>query len=279
MFMTFGFGLFGLIVGSFLNVVVLRHGARTLGGRSACMSCGREIAWFDLVPVFSWLALRGRCRHCGSSISVQYLLVEAATATLFGLIGAAPFFDVFYKLLFCVIGAILIAIAAYDIRHTIIPDAWVYTFDVAAFFVMGPLMFLGPSISTSWLVYVLAGPLAALPLFALWFVSGGRWMGFGDVKLALGIGWLLGPLYGIGAIFFAFIIGGLFSTPLLIVSSQWWRGLVRRFTPTSTSEKSAAGFTMKSEVPFGPFLICSCVLFWMLIVRGIDPVALVVPLL
>ncbi|MDO8561738.1 MAG: prepilin peptidase, partial [bacterium] len=84
------FGLFGLIIGSFLNVLIVRGGVRALSGRSACMSCGRGIPWYDLIPVFSWVLLRGRCRFCRSKISVQYPLVELTTALLFAALGASP---------------------------------------------------------------------------------------------------------------------------------------------------------------------------------------------
>src|SRR4051812_42460706 len=91
MVLSFVFGIFGLIIGSFLNVLILRHGERSLGGRSACMSCGRTLKWFDLIPVFSWLALLGRCRTCKKKISVQYPIVEATTAILFAAVGSAFF--------------------------------------------------------------------------------------------------------------------------------------------------------------------------------------------
>jgi leader peptidase (prepilin peptidase)/N-methyltransferase len=81
------FGILGLCMGSFLNVVILRRGRRAFSGRSSCMSCAKTLAWYDLVPVVSWVFLRGRCRACGSSISIQYPLVEGATAILFAFFG------------------------------------------------------------------------------------------------------------------------------------------------------------------------------------------------
>ena len=81
------FGILGLCVGSFLNVVILRGGMEASRGRSACMSCAKTLAWYDMVPVASWVFLRGRCRACGSAISIQYPIVEAATAILFALYG------------------------------------------------------------------------------------------------------------------------------------------------------------------------------------------------
>ncbi len=256
------FGGFGLIIGSFLNVLILRHGFKSAGGRSACPHCHHALAWYDMFPVLSWIALRGKCRYCRGRISIQYPLVEAATAAVFMLIAVAPFpVDIFYRTLFCAIAALLIAIFVYDLYHTIIPDAWAYLFDGLAFFTMGPLyLALGPE-APLWL-YVLAGPFAALPLFLLWFISKGEWMGFGDVKLALGIGWLLGATLGVFSVFFAFVIGAVFFMPLLILSSDWWRSMVGGFTPTPNSSSLVWGFTMKSEIPFGPFLITSCLLLW-----------------
>jgi len=282
------FGLFGLIIGSFLNVVVLRHGAKSLGGRSACMSCGKPIAWYDNIPVVSWLYLRGRCRMCGSAISVQYPLVEISTALLFAFLAAGELshvplaFDLpglvhLYATLalYCFVGALLISISVYDIRHTIIPDRWVYLF--ALFALASSFFGISPGYN-SVLLLLAAGPIGALPLFALWAVSGGRWMGFGDVKLALGIGWLLGPVSGLFAVFFAFILGACVSVPLLGLSSPYLHALVRRFTPTLASSKGLLGFTMGSEIPFGPFLVCSCIIVWLFLINGIELWRIFVPL-
>ena len=134
-------GLFGLIIGSFINVLVLRYPARSLGGRSMCMSCGGEIAWYDNIPLFSWIFLRGHCRRCGSAISVQYPLVEATTGAIFALVSASSDISAGISGLYAAallipmlfIAALLIAIATYDIKHTIIPDAWAYTFAATAF--------------------------------------------------------------------------------------------------------------------------------------------------
>ena len=279
------FGAFGLIVGSFLNVVILRSGVGSLTGRSSCMSCGAQIRAYDLVPVFSWLLLRGKCRACGSGISIQYPLVELATALLFALIGGAPFpVGMLYRALFCIIIAILIAITVYDFRHTIIPDAWAYTFAGMSFFVMGPLLMLLSPPGSDIVFYLFAGPIAASPLFFLWAISQGRWMGLGDVKLAFGIGWLLGPVPGIFSVMAAFVLGALIMVPLLLVTRiSESIGKNIRCTPLENKEdhvfttilqnryaqivnflrlNSLTGLTMKSEVPFGPFLIASCLIVW-----------------
>ncbi|QQG38224.1 MAG: prepilin peptidase [Candidatus Kaiserbacteria bacterium] len=254
------FALFGLIVGSFLNVLILRWGKEGIGGRSRCPVCKRELAWFDLIPIFSWIFLRGRCRTCGARISIQYPLVEGATALTFALIGASPV-PLTLQLFALPIAALLIAIAVYDLYHTIIPDVWAY---VAAVLSLAAAL-TAPAASDNALEIVLSGPIAAAPLFLLWLVSRGRWMGLGDGKLALTLGWLLGFPAGLIAVFFAFVLGALVSVPLLLLSHAPASG----FTPTADSENRRPRFTMKSEIPFGPFLIASCFILWFMQMYGV----------
>lgn len=246
------FGLFGLIVGSFLNVLILRYPERGVGGRSACMSCGTQIRWYDNVPVFSWLMLRGKCRDCHARISIQYPLVEALVAILFALIGGSTL-ALPAQIAACMIAALLVAIAVYDFRHTVIPDPWVYAFALLALF--SQLLF-GPHPDA---LTFLSGAIVAAPLFALWLYSRGAWMGFGDVKFAVGMGWLLGAVYGVAALFLAFVVGAVVGVGLIA------------FTHTRTSAKGESGFTMKSEIPFGPFLVASTFILWLLLIYAIDP--------
>jgi leader peptidase (prepilin peptidase)/N-methyltransferase len=255
------FAVFGSVVGSFLNVLVLRKGVLSLSGRSHCPSCGKTIAAYDLIPIFSWIYLRARCRYCGSRISAQYPLVEAGTAVLFALVGAAAFPDflfsglaVFRLSVGLIVVSLLVAITVYDFRHTIIPDEWSYSFALLAA-ILGLL--LSPTLGT-----LIAGPMAALPLFFLWFVSRGKWMGLGDPKLALGIGWLLGFPLGVVAVFFSFILGSLVLIPVMLYE--------RAVTHREGANTSDGGLTMKSEVPFGPFLIASCLIFWVLGLYGVE---------
>jgi len=300
----FFFGALGLIVGSFLNVVILRFGEKSVGGRSTCPSCNTQLRWYDLIPVLSWISLRGRCRSCHARISVQYPLVEAATAIFFALIAGAglPLYAMAVAL---TIISLLICIFVYDLYHKLIPDAWVWAFCILA------LVY--AVFSFEFLVFsLLAGPLAALPIFFLWALSYpfagfvGAWMGFGDVKLALGIGWLLplptviGLPLGLVAVFFAFIIGAVISACILLPFPhyvRWSRVLLgrahatrlvflcpvggrrdvhdvdKRDLPTMASNLDHtnldAGYTMKSEVPFGPFLIASCVLVWLSVLYNV----------
>lgn len=244
-FATFVF-LFGLIVGSFLNVLVFRlnTGESAVRGRSRCFSCGRALQVVDLIPLFSFLIQRGRCRSCGSKISLQYLLVEFMTGLSFLLIAYQLWnFDIALLLtypylllqgaLLMVIFSLLIAIAAYDFRHMIIPNQFVYPLILVAF-----LYISGSQTSGIW--NVAAGGGAFLFFAGLWFVSRGRWMGFGDAKLALAMGILLGPLLTPLAVMLAFWLGVLISVPIVL--------------------KQGGG--LKTQVPFGPFLVLAIVLAW-----------------
>src|SRR3989344_2846866 len=157
------FGLFGLIVGSFLNVVILRFGERSVGGRSACPHCNKQLQWFDMVPVLSFVFLRGKCRYCHAPISIQYPLVEAATGIFFVVIGASSL-SLISMLLALPIAALLICIFTYALKHKLIPDIWVWLFVTLAL--------MSTVFSFNFLVFgLLAGPIAALPILFLWYVS------------------------------------------------------------------------------------------------------------
>lgn len=260
--LSLALGLFGVIIGSFLNVVILRHGVRGLDGRSACGRCGHALAWYDLVPVASWIMVRGRCRYCGSAISAQYPLVETATGLLFW--GLSPVYalgPVALASAFVVV-ALLICIFVYDLHHTIIPDEWVFLAALASAVYAFTLL----PLTGGYLIWIASGALiASVPLLALWAISGGRWMGFGDVKLAAVMGLLLGPVSGLFAVFFAFILGSLTLVPLMAYA---------RVTHKVGEGSDPVGLTMKSEVPFGPFLVASTLIIWISLVYGYDIAAI-----
>ena len=244
---VFAYAGLGLIVGSFLNVLAVRfHDGRSLLGRSACMSCRRTLNWYDLIPVLSWIFIFGKCRQCGQHISILYPFTEALCGGVFILIGLAHLPTVPAILAFLV-SALLIAIARYDITHMLIPDVWVYLFAALSLLTV----FYAEDARTLFL-QILAGPLATAPFLALWFVSRGLWMGLGDAKLALGIGWLLGLEGGAVAVLGAFVLGAVVGLGLMSVS--WWCG--------KSSPGDGAWYTMKSEIPFGPFLVASCLFVW-----------------
>jgi leader peptidase (prepilin peptidase)/N-methyltransferase len=244
--------IFGTIIGSFLNVLVLRYntGVSAMKGRSFCFSCGKKLGPLELIPVFSFLFQKGRCRGCQSKISWQYPVVECLTGLLFvavfvkyaGLFGLL--FNPWYIFLSLFIIAVLVAITVYDFKHKIIPDGLVITFSILALLKIVADFFLINSTVTEtklhliW--YLVAGPILALPLFLIWFFSKGKWMGLGDPKLVLGIGWFLGPILGLSAIILAFWTGAVYGLILLILSKFKWHGLK---------------IDGKSEVPFAPFLI------------------------
>ncbi len=244
--------IFGTIIGSFLNVVIYRYNTGvTLGGRSKCFSCAKTLSWYELVPIFSFILQRGKCSDCKSKISIQYPAIELLTGILFVAILAtsnvlqniqiiSSILEIIPVIYFLLIASLLIVITVYDLHHMIIPNGLVYAFILLAFFALfidTSLNFVLPNT-----LDLLAGPILATPFALLWLLSHGKWMGFGDAKLALGIGWALGLYAGISAIIFAFWTGAIVGVFLLILKSR--------------------AFTMKSEIAFGPFLIFGMAIVW-----------------
>lgn len=242
----------GLIIGSFLNVVILRYNSgRSITGRSSCSSCGRELCWYDLIPLASFIAQRGRCRICGSRISCQYPIVELITGIVFAgvfvkVFTSYDFVSVFSAFIFfAVIWSLLVVISVYDIKHKIIPDGIVYAFD---FLALVTIFVNGVTVPA-----IVAGPLLALPFALLWLISKGTWMGLGDAKLIIGIGWLLGLRGGFSAVVWGIWIGAVLSIAFMLIQRI---SLVKNIHLFSKTER----FTMKSELPLGPFLIIGLVL-------------------
>lgn len=226
--------VFGTIIGSFLNVVVLRYGTgRSLGGRSTCAITGKTLRWFELIPILSFLIQGGRSRHGGGKLSWQYPLVEFFTGIGFVAIASKlvplmyfnPQSYLINVLFYFVIFSFVAIIFVYDWRHKIIPNDFVYPLMVLS---VAPIVF-----SSYPIAFLATGPIVALPMLALWFFTKGRGMGFGDVKLALPVGWLLGISGGFAALLLAFWIGAIFGIASIILHGAKW----------------------KSEIPFGPFMI------------------------
>ncbi len=225
----------GLVIGSFLNVVVWRvpRGESVVRPGSHCPRCGREIRGRDNVPVLSWLLLRGRCRDCGEPISLRYPVVEAVTGTLFALVawrlGADWELPAYLYLV-----AISVALALIDVDVRRLPDVIV----LPSYVVMAVLLLLPAALDGRW-DDLLRAAIGGLALFALYFVLAfinPRGMGFGDVKLAsvlgMALGWLGWGVLGVGA-FLGFLLGGLYGAVLIVVGK--------------------AG--RKSAIPFGPFML------------------------
>lgn len=246
--------ILGAIIGSFLNVVIYRYNSGTspLSGRSQCFTCGKTLEWYELIPLLSFIIQKGRCRSCKTRLSWQYPLVEVLTGVSFLVVFSLgkPMLETFY--LFAIF-SILLVIAVYDLRHQIIPDGF-----AAGFAILSLVWFLGSlpggfSSAATWPHYwtLLAGPLLFLPFWVLWYVSEGRWMGLGDGKLALGIGWFLGITLGASALILAFWIGAVYALAMLAL--QYLRTSDVRLM--DVGRPSMRRLSLKSEIPFGPFLI------------------------
>lgn len=233
-------GGLGLIVGSFLNVVIYRVplGLSVVRPPSACPTCDHQIAARDNIPVLSWVLLRGRCRSCGAHVSARYPLVESSTALVWlGLgwwaVAGGDGIDPLLALLL-VLGSAGVALTLIDLDHHRLPDAIVlplYPVTVAG------LLFAG-LVDSHWPVgpAVAGGALWLVLIGGIWLATRGRGMGFGDVKLAPVLGVTLGWVsFGssVVGLFAAFVLGAL-------------AGLVLMLT-------GRAG--RRSHVPFGPFLL------------------------
>ncbi|MCR4334262.1 MAG: prepilin peptidase [Patescibacteria group bacterium] len=222
------FFIFGIIIGSFLNVVILRYNTGvSITGRSGCFSCGKKLEWYELFPILSFLLLQGRCSQCKAKISLQYPLVELFTGFIFA--SYVAFFPIEFFPYYLTIFSILIIITVYDLRHKIIPDGLVYTFIALS----ALKLFYYTSIFD-----LLAGPILFTPFFLLWYLSKGKWMGFGDAKLAIGIGFFMGFTEGVSSIILGFWIGA--------VAGLLWIGISSIF---------GKHIGMKTEIPFAPYLI------------------------
>ncbi|MDB5225217.1 MAG: Prepilin peptidase [Candidatus Adlerbacteria bacterium] len=228
----------GLILGSFLNALLFRFntGRSVLKGRSACMRCGHELSSLDLVPLLSYLFLRGKCRYCRARISWQYPAVEAMAAVL-AVFAYLQNPEPLWFLYWFGVWLVLLFIVVYDLRHQIIP--WSATLVLMALALGGALLgfFSQSAIVGESMGYwgLLVGPILAGPLLLISLVSRGRWMGWGDGILELSLGWLLGLTAGFTALLIAFWSGALIGIALLLVFKN--------------------RYTMSSEVPFAPFLI------------------------
>mgnify|MGYP001615012235 CR=1 FL=1 len=235
--------LFGAAIGSFLNVVILRlnTGQSIISGRSKCFSCAKKLRWYELLPIVSFIFLRGKCSVCKTKISWQYPITEITTGLLFLLISNLPAGEAGFKsqisnldvVYYWIIFSLLIIIAVYDYRHQIIPNMFVWIFNGLAFLSLFRL----PADEAGIFNWnnLLAGFILFVFFALLWGVSKGKWMGFGDAKLALGIGWLLGMSKGIAAITLAFWIGAIVGVALLYLSKN--------------------KYGLKSSIAFGPFIV------------------------
>jgi leader peptidase (prepilin peptidase)/N-methyltransferase len=231
--MVFVVGAFGLALGSFINVLIdrLPRGESVVFVRSHCDWCRRTLSWYELIPIFSYLVQRGRCRRCRHRLSLQYPVVEIVSALLLitlyrVLLGNATAF-----IAWGVIALSLFAIFVTDLKYSIIPDSLVIAGVIGALYERSlPFRIHG---DTPLLALVISGIGGSLFLFFLYSVTRGRGMGLGDVKLAFLLGFLSG-FPGIAVTLTVAFLTGAGAGVILIL----------------TGKK-----TLKSHVPFGPFLI------------------------
>lgn len=224
--------ILGAALGSFLNVCIYRipEEESVVFPPSHCLGCGNRLLARDLIPIFSFVFLRGRCRHCQARISWQYPLVELATGLLFVLVWLSTGYS-WATLAGWVFVAVLLTVTVIDLRHMIIPDQI-----LLAGILMGlPFLFLNSRWDMLW--GIAAGLAAGAFMLAIAVVSRGG-MGGGDIKLAAFMGLFLGPQMVGLALFLAFLVGGLIGIGLLV-----------------TGKKGR-----KDAVPFGPYLALGGVL-------------------
>lgn len=249
--------ILGTIIGSFLNVLILRYRpgetlfGRQLLGRSKCPKCHKILSWRELVPVFSFIFQRGRCRNCGVRLSAQYPVVEILSGLILAFTPAAFGYANFYGYLWAAAFLILLVITVIDIRHYVIPDsanialgflgllnAWLLEKKIVGAEDLVPGSFLKSyalvfNISSSpFLSHLIAGAAIAGFFTAIILLSRGRAMGWGDVKFGFALGVLFGWPDAIMALMIAYIIGAVVGVSLIVKHRK----------------------TLKDMLPFGPFM-------------------------
>lgn len=193
--------LYGIIIGSFLNVCIYRLPKKEniVTTRSHCMQCGYQLKWYDLIPLFSWLMLGGRCRKCKAKISVQYPIIEALNGVLYLLVFAR--FGVSIEcLLYCLLASALIVLSVIDFRTYEIP------FGINVF-IAGLGLVRSLTDLSNWAEYVIGFFAVSLFLYVIYLLTRGRGIGGGDIKLMAASGLLLGWQCNILAFLLGCIIG------------------------------------------------------------------------
>jgi prepilin signal peptidase PulO-like enzyme (type II secretory pathway) len=231
------FLILGIILGSFINAWVWRieNNLSVAKGRSMCPHCKHTLAWYDLIPVLSYVALKGKCRYCKAKISRQYPIIELTTGLLFMstyiLLSPASIQGWVQLGIILLISILLVAAYIYDAKHMELPEIF-----------MLPAIALGVvyfGLNIIWQGYTAMIPQSiAIAVFvlayvALWYFSKGQWLGAGDIRLAAIMALVLTPKQLLVGVFAAYLIGSIYGVSIIIKSKKK-RGV---------------------KVPFGPFLI------------------------
>ena len=247
LFLPFIF-IFGLIVGSFINVVIHRevNDESWIKGRSKCDHCKKIIPWYDNVPLLSFLLLRGKSRCCSKCLSWVHpfgeLLMGIGFASWFYLVQEKLFLggliEILLALLSLVVISLLIAIFISDLFHYYILDVFVYPLIALSVINLCLLFFTNQINFTQILLRVLSALAISTIFFALWFFTKGKGFGFGDVKLAIPLSLLLAYPHSLEWSFLAFVVGSIVGIGLMLFKKK----------------------SMKQRVPFGPFMIVGAML-------------------
>lgn len=226
----------GAAWGSFLNVVAYRKSVKKsfLSGRSYCPHCKKTLHWYDMIPILSWLILRGKCRFCRKRISIQYLLAEIATAILF-VLGGLFIVDFSSLIIYFSALSFFVILFIYDAICYLVPDSIVIP---AIILIFGLNIILGEQSVFSYLFGALIGGAWFFAQFAL---SAGKWVGGGDIRLGI----LMGALVGFPLIFLslgiAYISGSALALALIALRKK----------------------TLKSRLPFATILLPSALAAWL----------------
>lgn len=232
----------GLIVGSFLNVVIcrLKTKEKIALSRSHCPRCKEKLKFQDLIPLLSFVIQKGKCRYCHKKISWQYPLVELATAVCFLLVFLKSYdlefsiqYSVFSILTFWFFSAILIIIFVYDLKHYLIPNKVVYPAIVITFIIKILLSILNTQYSI--LDIIIGALIPGVFFLILVLISKEKWMGAGDIKLGFLCGLMLGYPDILVALFISFVAGAIIGIILMLFRSK----------------------TLKDKLPYGTFLTAS----------------------
>ncbi|MFH1129219.1 MAG: prepilin peptidase [Patescibacteria group bacterium] len=237
--------IFGTIMGSFLNVVILRlkKNKSILKNRSHCPLCKKNLYWYELIPIISFLIQLGKCRKCHKKISWQYPLVEFFTGVLFllAIIYQSPFYGigsiVFFTFLLIAI-CFLIILFVYDLKYYLVPNIIIFPIIILTF-IFDIYLWLSTGLFSVFSSSVFAAIIAGGFFLVLVLISKERWMGTGDVFIGILMGLILGFPQVLVALFLAFWIGAIFSIILMVAKKK----------------------NLKSKIPFGPFLVLATIIF------------------
>ncbi len=222
------FLVIGLVIGSFLNVIIFRMDdlKSILNSRSHCPHCKQILGWYDLIPFISFVLLRAKCRYCGKSISWQYPLVEIGTGLSFLLLYLSfglSLAAIFYMIIF----SLLVVVFVYDLKTELTPEIFVWIALILTFlgsWYFGNLGFMN-------MIY--GGLIGGGSLALLVYVSKEKWMGAGDIKIGIILGLLVGLHLAVFGLFLAFLLGSIAGLIYIKIANK----------------------TIKDSLPFAPFLI------------------------